>query len=137
MELNCGVFRLCAFADEAAADRAGQIRALRDNRMSLLEIRNVDGVSIADLPEETARRFREELDEAISRALPQKLVMDFTEVSFMDSSGIGLIMGRYKQLSIFGGQLVIAGLSVQQKKVMRLAGLDRLCSFEETGGNRK
>ena len=64
MELNCGVFRLCAFADEAAADRAGQIRALRDNRMSLLEIRNVDGVSIADLPEETARRFREELDEA-------------------------------------------------------------------------
>ena len=64
MEQNCGVFRLCAFADEAAADRAGQIRALRDNRTSLLEIRNVDGVSIADLPEETARRFREELDEA-------------------------------------------------------------------------
>ena len=64
MEQNCGVFRLCAFADEAAADRAGQIRALRVTRMSLLVIRIVDGVSIADLPEETARRFREELDEA-------------------------------------------------------------------------
>ena len=57
-------FRLCAFADEAAADRAGQIRALRDCGMSLLEIRNVDGVNIAKLPLETARRFREELDEA-------------------------------------------------------------------------
>lgn len=90
-----------------------------------------------EIDHHSSKEIREELDEAISRALPQKLVMDFTEVSFMDSSGIGLIMGRYKQLSIFGGQLVIAGLSVQQKKVMRLAGLDRLCSFEETGGNRK
>ena len=90
-----------------------------------------------EIDHHSSKEIREELDEAISRALPQKLVMDFTEVSFMDSSGIGLIMGRYKQISIFGGQLVIAGLSAQQKKVMRLAGLDRLCSFEETGGNRK
>ncbi len=64
MEQKNKPFRLCAFADEAAADKAGQIRALRDNSIRLLEIRNVDGVNIADLSEEAARRFREELDEA-------------------------------------------------------------------------
>lgn len=57
-------FRFCAFADEAAADGAGQIQALRDNRIDLLEIRSLDGVNIAELPEDRAKRFREELDEA-------------------------------------------------------------------------
>ncbi len=91
MELNCGVFRLCAFADEAAADRAGQIRALRDNRMSLLEIRNVDGVSIADLPEETARRFREELDEAgirVGRSARRREKVIFTRILGRRSVGL-------------------------------------------------
>ena len=56
--------RLCAFADEAASDRAGQIKALRENRISLLEIRGVDGVNIAELTEEAAKTFRDQLDEA-------------------------------------------------------------------------
>lgn len=55
---------LCGFADEAAPDRAGQIQVLRDNEINLLEIRNVDGVNIADLSEDSAKRFREELDRA-------------------------------------------------------------------------
>lgn len=58
------MFRLCGFADEAAADSAGQIRALRENGIDLLEIRNVDGVNIANLSDEEAYRFREELDRA-------------------------------------------------------------------------
>ena len=51
--------RLCAFADEAASDRAGQIQALRENRISLLEIRGVDGVNIADLTEEASDDYAE------------------------------------------------------------------------------
>ena len=56
------VFRLCAFADEAAADGAGQIQALRNNGIGLLELRSLDGVNIAALSEDSAKRFRDELD---------------------------------------------------------------------------
>ncbi|TCL42481.1 STAS domain-containing protein [Harryflintia acetispora] len=87
-----------------------------------------------EIDHHSAQGLREQIDDAISRAIPQKLVMDFTDVTFMDSSGIGLIMGRYRQMSVYGGKVAIAGLSTQQKKVMRLAGLDKLVSFEETGG---
>lgn len=57
-------YTLCAFADEAAADRAGQIKALKENGIPYLEIRGVDGVNIAQLSIENARRFRAELDAA-------------------------------------------------------------------------
>lgn len=84
-----------------------------------------------EIDHHTARDIRMEIDDAISRAVPQRLVMDFTGVTFMDSSGIGLVMGRYNQISVYGGRVIIAGLGSQQKKVMRLAGLDRLVTFEE------
>lgn len=87
-----------------------------------------------EIDHHSSKPIREEIDDAISRVIPTKLTMDFAGVLFMDSSGIGLVMGRYKQMSVYGGKLALTGLNVQQKKVMRLAGLDRLCSFEETGG---
>lgn len=87
-----------------------------------------------EIDHHSARGIREQVDEAISRAIPQKLIMDFAHVTFMDSSGIGLLMGRYKQMSVYGGAVWVTGLNTQQKKVMRLAGLDRLVHFEETGG---
>lgn len=55
---------LSAFADEADADRAGQIRALTENHIPYLEIRGVDGVNIADLSREAALQFKSELDAA-------------------------------------------------------------------------
>ena len=48
----------------------------------------------------------------------------------MDSSGIGLVMGRYKAVKAFGGRVEVKNTSSQLKKVMKLAGLDRLASIE-------
>ncbi len=56
--------KLCAFADEASADRHEQIRALSEHQIPYLEIRGVDGTNIADLDRETALLFRSELDAA-------------------------------------------------------------------------
>ncbi len=56
--------RLCAFADEASADRHEQIAALSENQIPYLEIRGVDGINIADLDRETATVFKAELDAA-------------------------------------------------------------------------
>ncbi len=55
---------LCAFADEAAKDLAGQLRALRENNIPLLELRNIDGKNVMDLTADEARRYREAFDAA-------------------------------------------------------------------------
>lgn len=73
-----------------------------------------------------AKEIRSDIDLAIDMHKPEKLTLDFTGVTFMDSSGIGLVMGRYKTMKTLGGRVVIENPSVQIKKVMRLAGLDRL-----------
>lgn len=88
-----------------------------------------------EIDHHSAKEIREQIDDAISRAIPRKLVMDFARVTFMDSSGIGLVMGRYKQMTVYSGDVILTGLGTQQKKVMRLAGLDHLVRFEEAGGN--
>ena len=76
---------LCAFADEAAKDFAGQIRALQENNISLLELRNVDGKNVMDLSLEEAKRYRAALDDADVRVwslgaplakLPETVKMD-------------------------------------------------------------
>ena len=56
--------QLCAFADEADANRLGQIKALTENAIPYLEIRGVDGTNIADLSREAALQFKSELDAA-------------------------------------------------------------------------
>jgi len=80
-----------------------------------------------------AKQIREEIDETAQRAHPSLLILDFKEVSFMDSSGIGLVMGRYSLMQELGGVLKVVNLSAHIKKVMKLAGLDRLAVIENGG----
>ncbi|MCM1579426.1 MAG: STAS domain-containing protein, partial [Ruminococcus sp.] len=49
-----------------------------------------------ELDHHAAGRIRDEIDLAVSSSSPETLVIDFGEVTFMDSSGLGLVMGRYK-----------------------------------------
>lgn len=97
-------------------------------------IENTDGLMKAylegELDHHTAREMREAIDEAAGLTRPQKLVLDFRDVTFMDSSGIGLVMGRYKLLTSWGGKVSIANTSPHITKVMKLAGMERLASIE-------
>lgn len=76
-----------------------------------------------------APSIRNEIDLAIDGCRPENLVMDFGEVTFMDSSGIGLVMGRYQAMKNIGGRVSLENTPVHIKKVMRLAGLDRFASI--------
>ena len=73
--------------------------------------------------------IRNEIDNALEKNHPEELVLDFSEVSFMDSSGIGLVMGRYKLLKELGGRLIIRNAPPAIKKVMKLAGIDLLATI--------
>lgn len=74
--------------------------------------------------------LRDEIDLAVEEAHPENLVLDFGEVTFMDSSGIGLVMGRYRVMKDIGGRVSLQNTPQHIKKVMRLAGLDRFATIE-------
>lgn len=82
-----------------------------------------------EIDHHTSNALRAEVDAAIYAHLPQVLIFDFREVSFMDSSGIGLIMGRYKILQPLGGQIILLNPAPHISRVLRLAGMERLASI--------
>ena len=87
-----------------------------------------------EIDHHTALPCRLHIDEKIETCRPKTVILDFSDVSFMDSSGIGLVMGRYKILNELGGNLEITGLSDNSYRVMRLAGLDRIATIKKGAG---
>lgn len=84
-----------------------------------------------ELDHHSAKEMREAIDGAVELNMPTLLVLDFGSISFMDSSGIGLVMGRYRNLAKTGAQLHISGTSPQIYKVMKLAGIERLATLDK------
>lgn len=102
-----------------------------------LKLNISDGVICARLAGEidhhSAKALREEIDAAIVRVQPELLELDFSAVTFMDSSGIGLIMGRCRAMDECGGSVRISGVCGQLKKVLRLSGIDRIAAIDGAG----
>lgn len=79
-----------------------------------------------EIDHHNAKEIRTELDKYIISAQPKELTIDFRNISFMDSSGIGLIMGRYKLIHECGGSLVVSNPQSYIRRVLRLSGIERL-----------
>lgn len=84
-----------------------------------------------ELDHHTARTMREEIDNAIELNMPTMLVLNFGEISFMDSSGIGLVMGRYRNLQKTGAGLHITDTPPQIRKMLKIAGIEKLATLDE------
>lgn len=85
---------------------------------------------IGELDHHSAREMREKIDASIDQNAASLLVLDFQNITFMDSSGIGLIMGRYKKMREVGGEVHVVNTTSQILKVVKLSGLDRLVKIE-------
>ncbi len=83
-----------------------------------------------EIDHHTAKDIREQIDLEIEMQNPKTLVLDFSDITFMDSSGIGLIMGRYKKIKQSGGKVKIKNPSPNTFRVLKLAGMDRLAKIE-------
>lgn len=81
---------------------------------------------VDEIDECSAQKIRREADYEIKRHMPRKVVFDFDSVTFMDSAGIGLILGRYKFVNILGGKLEVANLTQSVKRIFEMSGLLRL-----------
>ena len=88
--------------------------------------RRMTAALFGDIDHHAARSMRRELDDAISRSCPEMLIIDLENVGFMDSSGIGLILGRLKSVRACGGDIIIKNASPNIAAVIKLSGLSGL-----------
>ena len=86
---------------------------------------------IGELDHHAAADLRQRIDTAVLSCRPRRLSIDLSRLSFMDSSGIGLIMGRYRLMTSLEGQLRLTGTNPRIERMIRLAGLDKLPIWKE------
>lgn len=85
-----------------------------------------------DLDHHKVISLREKADSLILRERIKNIVFDFDGVTFMDSSGIGMIMGRYKKVIFTGGKVGVAGVGSNVDRIFRLSGLYKIIEKYET-----
>lgn len=95
-----------------------------------VDIKSENGYAVAmlngEIDHHNAKEIREEIDRFIIANQPKELAIDFADISFMDSSGIGLIMGRYKLISECGGRLIVKNPRQYIKRVLKISGIERI-----------
>ena len=73
-----------------------------------------------------AVEMRSRIDGLILDERPQRVIFDFSRVTFMDSSGIGLVLGRYRLISSLGGSVTVCGASESTARIFKMSGVDKL-----------
>ena len=79
-----------------------------------------------ELDHSAAARLRAELDGLIQKSGARRLMLDLSGLDFMDSSGIGLIIGRYKLMARRGGSVAVVGSNARIDRIFDMAGLYQL-----------
>ena len=90
-----------------------------------------------EIDDYTVRKIRRRADYEIERYMPKRVVFDFDSVTFMDSAGIGLIIGRYKFVNMLGGKLELANLTQNVKKIFEMSGILKIIPVVEINENRE
>ena len=86
---------------------------------------------VGELDHAAAQTVMPGIEDAVEEYLPRRCVLDLTGVSFMDSSGIGVIMGRYKRIYMLGGEVCAVHTSERMKKILTMSGVTRIMQIYE------
>ena len=90
---------------------------------------------IVKIPKEVDHYFTDEVREEVDRRVQTEdikvLEFDFGETEFMDSSGIGFLMGRYKLMKALDGEVVISHAGERIRKILMLSGVHKIIPMEE------
>jgi len=87
---------------------------------------------IGELDHHSAKGIGEKIDFEILICRPKSVFLDFEKLDFMDSSGLGLIMGRFALVKKYGGELCVLDPSPAVMKIIRLAGMERMVTILKT-----
>ena len=85
-----------------------------------------------DIDHHTAEEIRTRADREMARENAKNIIFDFSEVSFMDSSGIGMVMGRYKAVAETGGKVAVMGISEPINRIFEISGLKKIIPCVKT-----
>ena len=85
-----------------------------------------------ELDHHTAEKVRTKLDLELISGGVKNMIFDFSKVSFMDSSGIGVIIGRQKNVARLGGKTAVVGMNAQTRKILELTGFKGIIPFFES-----
>ena len=101
-----------------------EIQYLKEDKSLILKITE-------ELDHHIVEKIRRKADYEIERHIPRKVIFDFNNVSFMDSAGIGLILGRYRNISTLGGKLEVTNVNEQVIKILNMSGISKLVEIKE------
>lgn len=76
-----------------------------------------------ELDHHSAARARGQLDLLLRDVTVREMLLDMREVTFMDSAGLGVVLGRYKTLSARGGKMIVTGMRSSIDRIFRMSGL--------------
>ena len=93
-------------------------------------IRHLMAQVAGELDHHGARTALREMEEALDAALPRKLVLDLSGVTFMDSSGIAVILRARQKMQLLDGGLLVRGVPPQARRVLEAAGVNRLVTIK-------
>ena len=110
------------YTNDKDAGRYREIEATSADRNLLLEMKG-------ELDHHGARNALRELELSIDAALPKKLVLDLAGVTFMDSSGIALILRAQQRMQLLDGSLLVRNVPQQAWRVLDAAGIGRLVTI--------
>lgn len=79
-----------------------------------------------EIDQHTADNIRRKLDNEIEIYNCKKVIFDFTNITFMDSSGIGMVLGRYKLVKMLGGEFELINVNRRLKKIFDMSGVSRI-----------
>lgn len=85
----------------------------------------------SELDHHNAEEIRKESDRLIEENHIKCVIFDFGETVFCDSSGIGVIMGRYKMIYLLGGEVWVVHASERIKKILTMSGVTRIIQIYE------
>ena len=90
---------------------------------------------IEEIDQHTVDRIRRKIDNEIEMYIPKQTVFDFGKINFMDSSGIGMVVGRYKLIKMLGGNMQIINVNKTTKRIFDMSGVSRIIDIKETEDN--
>ena len=85
-----------------------------------------------ELDHHSAADVREQIDMELDRRGSRNLILSFGEIGFMDSAGIGVILGRYNKRKDAGGKLLLAGGGQSIRRILKMAGIYTILSHYKT-----
>lgn len=79
-----------------------------------------------EIDHDTAAKMRADIDGTVQSLKPRLLCLDFGGVTFMDSSGIGLVLGRYRQMKLLGADIRVTNIPDRMYRIFAMSGLESL-----------